>query len=131
MALPTVSIEATTGVKDDSFLPTFPCKACGVCCKKLFGTVRDIEPSAANFLRDMDRGDGFCKHLSESTNKCRIYDKRPWFCNGVEIWKRYYKPQGLPLEFAYAVMEKQCKILAVKETVLEDDIDWAEFIASV
>ena len=105
---------------------TFPCKACGVCCKKIFSTVGEFDPSA----KDMDRGDGICKHFDEQTNKCKIYHSRPWFCNGKEIWKKYYNPQGLPLEFAYAVMEKQCEILAVKGTVEDDDIDWEEFIAT-
>jgi len=105
-------------------LPKFPCKMCGVCCKKVFNQVPQAAPETARAIRKLDRGDGFCKHFDEETNKCKIYQKRPWFCNGVELWRRYYKPNGLPLEAAYAVMKRQCEVLAEKDTLEDDDFDW-------
>ena len=106
----------------------FDCKACGICCQKVFKEVPLAVPEAAEEVSQLDRGDGQCINFDFEANKCRIYATRPWFCNGYEIWKRYYKPEGVPLSYAYAIMKKQCEILAVKDTLDEDDIDFEKLI---
>jgi len=102
--------------------PKFPCQACGVCCDKVFKEIPTSFPELNKIVAKLDRGDGVCKNFDEETRRCRIYKKRPWFCNGIKIWKKYFKPQGLSLEYAYSLMEKQCLALKTKGTVTEEDL---------
>jgi uncharacterized protein len=52
-------------------LPSFPCSSCGACCRSLNGS---------NEYKDLDRGDGTCKHFDETTCLCTIYEERPAKC---------------------------------------------------
>lgn len=45
----------------------FPCVRCGLCCRRVGFT-------------PLDRGDGICRNLDETTNLCRIYETRPDIC---------------------------------------------------
>ena len=49
----------------------FPCSKCGQCCKKV-----GLTPLA----KDLDRGDGVCRHYDGATRLCRIYQERPLLC---------------------------------------------------
>ena len=52
------------------------CKDCkAYCCRKI-GMVN----------KDLDRGDGVCKHLDEN-NKCEIYNNRPLICNTDRLYE--------------------------------------------
>lgn len=53
------------------------CKA--YCCRKI-GMVN----------KDLDRGDGVCKHLDEN-NKCEIYNNRPLICSVDRLYESIYK----------------------------------------
>lgn len=55
----------------------FPCTSCGKCCRLVGNS------SLTDFL---NRGDGICQYLDESTNLCTIYENRPLVCN----IKKYY-----------------------------------------
>ena len=98
----------------------FPCKACGLCCQKGFINIPTVAPEAAEEVASLDRGDGQCKNFDFETNKCSVYENRPWFCNGYTIWEKYYEPQGLPLDFAYSVMKHQCKVFAGEVSTLDE-----------
>ncbi|MEL0578325.1 YkgJ family cysteine cluster protein [Pectobacterium punjabense] len=52
-------------------LPSFPCTQCGLCCQRV---------SLAQETRDLDRGDGTCKHYDSASKGCSIYDERPDIC---------------------------------------------------
>ena len=53
------------------------CSKCkGLCCRHV--------------VRDLDRGDGTCKHFDETTFKCKIYEKRPMICNTDAMFERFY-----------------------------------------
>lgn len=55
------------------------CKDCkAYCCRKI-GMVN----------KDLDRGDGVCKHLDEN-NKCEIYNNRPLICNTDRLYEVLY-----------------------------------------
>lgn len=49
----------------------FSCSRCGLCC-------RCVRRSEATIW--LDRGDGVCSNLDESSNLCRIYAMRPMVC---------------------------------------------------
>ena len=58
----------------------FVCDKCGLCCKCL------AYSEDGDFL---NRGDGVCKYLDETTNLCKIYDFRPEVCRVDKMYKRY------------------------------------------
>ena len=100
----------------------FPCTACGVCCHLVFKDLATSFPELEEEVAEMDRGDGTCKYQNEHTKRCDIYESRPWFCDGVKIWEKYFKPAGLSLEDAYGVYEKQCIALQTKGFVTDEDL---------
>ena len=55
---------------------TWECNGCGACCRAL-ATGLLSDPEAA---RALDSGDGVCRHLERSTNRCTIYETRPACC---------------------------------------------------
>lgn len=56
----------------------FPCTACGQCCKNVHRS------EETKFL---DRGDGVCRNLNESTLLCTIYEDRPLVCRVEDYYK--------------------------------------------
>ncbi|MGL4866246.1 YkgJ family cysteine cluster protein [Cetobacterium sp.] len=54
------------------------CDKCGLCCKNL-----NLNP----IYDSLHYGDGVCRYLDLNSNLCKIYKKRPIFCN---IEKSYY-----------------------------------------
>ncbi len=49
----------------------FPCTQCGKCCQNVH---------LAEETRFLDRGDGTCKHYSDSGKQCTVYADRPDIC---------------------------------------------------
>jgi Fe-S-cluster containining protein len=43
--------------------------------------------------RDLDRGDGTCRHYDDATHLCRIYAHRPLRCNVDAFYETYLKDQ--------------------------------------
>ena len=99
----------------------FPCTTCGICCHLVFKDLSSSFSELAEEVAEMDRGDGICKYQDEDTKRCDIYANRPWFCDSVKVWERYFKPSGLSLEYTYAIYKKQCKALQTKGFVTEED----------
>ena len=60
---------------------TFPCSQCGTCCRSLKNNL---------LLETLDRGDGICRYLDDATSHCRIYDKRPEYCNVRLMWLKHF-----------------------------------------
>lgn len=61
----------------------FPCDSCGQCCRNLHLSTQ---------LDELNRGDGICKHLNETDNRCLIYENRPEICRvDVQYQKRFAK----------------------------------------
>lgn len=58
----------------------YDCKRCGNCCRH----IDKIEE-----LKNLDRGDGVCKNLTEN-NLCRIYSERPPVCNGKFVYEKFF-----------------------------------------
>ena len=59
----------------------FRCTQCGCCCRSLKG----IE-----LFQSLDRGDGTCKYLNESSNLCEIYETRPLLCRVDESYSVFF-----------------------------------------
>ena len=57
----------------------FDCDRCGACCRNI---------RHANFVHELDRGDGVCKNLTPE-NLCAIYEKRPIFCNVDAYYEKF------------------------------------------
>lgn len=68
--------------ENDDF--SFPCTACGQCCRNVH-----LSP----LTEYLSRGDGVCQYLDEQTNLCRIYNDRPLVCNTKDFFKVYLKHQ--------------------------------------
>lgn len=60
-------------------LEPFPCTACGKCC-------RNIHLNKS--LSYLDKGNGVCKHLNESSNLCSIYEERPLVCRIEDYYRQ-------------------------------------------
>lgn len=86
---------------------SFNCDQCGLCCKSL----HDSE-----MYKDLNRGDGVCKHYDEVTNLCSIYDKRPLKCRIDDMYEKKFK-QLLTLEQYYELNYEGCKTLKMKEKI--------------
>ena len=72
----------------------FPCSKCGQCCKKVGRT-----PLA----KDLDRGDGVCRHYDGATLLCRV----------DEYYDRFLKDK-MPREEWYRLNQEQCRKLQDK-----------------
>jgi len=104
--------------------PGFPCESCGGCCKKLFVNGLRPESNEREIFQKLDSGRGSCKYFDSLNNRCKIYKSRPWLCRRDVLWKRYYKPLGVSIDFTYAMFRKVCKILQTKDVIEDGDIDW-------
>lgn len=79
----------------------FPCEACGACCRNI---------RRANFVHELDRGDGICKNLDETTNLCKIYANRPIFCN-VDAYYEKFLSKSMRRQDFYALNRQICDAL--------------------
>lgn len=55
------------------------CSNCKAYCCRVIGKI----------LPELDRGDCACVHLTDD-NKCEIYEDRPFICNTVKIYEKYF-----------------------------------------
>ena len=63
-----------------SCLKSFPCTACGKCCRN----VHLSEQTAY-----LNRGDGICRYFDTETNLCKIYENRPLICRVEDYYKTH------------------------------------------
>jgi len=69
-------------------------------------------------LKDLDRGDGVCKHLQED-NTCGIYDTRPDICNVRKMYDKHHKDLYTEEEYV-KVMEEACNTIKKQFEVKND-----------
>ena len=80
-------------------LSRFKCERCGLCCR-VIGNIPQ--------LRQFDRGDGTCCHLT-AANLCDIYNDRPEVCR---VDKMYLRFKDLMTEDEYVdSIEESCRVL--------------------
>lgn len=79
----------------------YECDKCGSCCKNLF-----LNP----IYKDLDRGDGCCKHLDLESNLCTIYYTRPNICNIKQMYIDVFYDQYSEEEYI-KINKKYCKEL--------------------
>ena len=60
-------------------------------------------------IPQFDRGDCACIYLTED-NKCEIYEDRPFICNTVRVYNKYYKDKYTPEEW-YELNMRACEVL--------------------
>ena len=101
----------------------FDCKVCGRCCHTLFHDLPNVNPILQDVYDVMNDGTGHCVFHDSISGECRIYEKRPWFCRGDDVWEYYFKKNGISKNVAYALYEQQCENLRINGTIEEDDID--------
>lgn len=77
------------------------CNSCGLCCRLV-----DKHPSYAS----LDRGDGVCRHLDESTNLCGIYTDRPLHCRVDDSYKVFFS-NLMSLDEYHILNSKACEQL--------------------
>lgn len=77
-------------------LPVFPCTQCGLCCSNVH---------MAEQTRYLDRGDGACRHYSDTDKRCSIYETRPDICRVDRQYQMHYARQYSWEEFIEANVE--------------------------
>lgn len=75
------------------------CEGCRAYCCRVAGKI----------MKELDRGDGVCKFLTED-NKCSIYEDRPFICRVDEIYDKYFKSKYSREDF-YIMNYNSCKQL--------------------
>ena len=79
----------------------FPCERCGACCQSV---------GRSEAYRDLDRGDGACRHYDDATHLCRIYDHRPLRCN-VDAFYDAFLSDKIPYKDYVAQNRDACQEL--------------------
>ncbi|MET0267282.1 MAG: YkgJ family cysteine cluster protein [Duganella sp.] len=59
----------------------FPCTQCGLCCQHVHLAVQ---------TRELDRGDGVCRHYHDQSRGCTIYAQRPECCRVDQLFDNHY-----------------------------------------
>jgi len=59
----------------------FICSRCGLCCMQLHRN---------KMYKELDRGDGICKHFNVETKLCEIYLERPIICRIDDMYEKYF-----------------------------------------
>ena len=72
------------------------CSKCNALCCRVIGKI----------IPEFDRGDCVCVHLTDD-NKCEIYEDRPFICNTVRIYNKYYNYINLILDKTIKTHKKQ------------------------
>ena len=85
-------------------LQMFKCDCCGNCCRNL---------SLSSIYSDLNRGDGVCKFLDETTSLCSIYADRPTICN-VDLMYNLCFSSRMTLEEFYMLNNIICQKLKGK-----------------
>lgn len=68
----------------------FPCNGCGKCCRRVGGSTETAW---------LDRGNGTCRHLGETDNRCTIYAQRPLVCRVEQYYDQHLSAQFTWPEF--------------------------------
>jgi len=85
----------------------YPCTKCGLCCRNV---------NRHPIYGALDRGDGICQHLEESTNLCSIYDERPEFCRIDLAYELHFK-STISKENYYVLNARACNQLQLEAGV--------------
>lgn len=102
----------------------FHCSQCGLCCQHI-----DRSP----LLQEFHSGDGICKFLNRSTNRCTIYEKRPVICNVEASYETYFsnlytKEDYLRMNYE-ACARLQKKFYRKKYRIWEDCLMYLAFLS--
>ena len=79
----------------------FPCERCGACCQSV---------GQSEMYRDLDRGDGTCRHYDDVRRLCRIYDHRPLRCN-IDGFYEAFLADKIPYEEYVEKNREACQML--------------------
>jgi Fe-S-cluster containining protein len=77
------------------------CSRCGLCCRNLH---------RSTLYQELDRGDGVCRYLDETTNLCRIYEKRPLVCRVDAAYEAWFQGHMSRADY-YAANLQACRTL--------------------
>ncbi|SEK63680.1 Fe-S-cluster containining protein [Roseateles sp. YR242] len=84
---------------------TFPCTACGACCRQL--------PAGSPMALE----DGTCRHLDIRTHHCSIYSERPLVCRVDEVYERRVAGHASARVF-YLLQAQVCASLDARNSAL-------------
>jgi len=84
----------------------FSCARCGQCCRQL---------NLNDSYRELDRGDGVCRHFIDATNLCAIYDDRPDLCRIDLMYEHLFMPHMTRTEY-HAATQAACLVLQSEAT---------------
>lgn len=84
----------------------FNCDKCGLCC---------MQVGKSPIYAELDRGDGVCLYLNETTMLCTIYEKRPLLCNIDETYHEYFHDKMSLCEY-YEFNYEVCKKLKTESS---------------
>ncbi|WP_104760744.1 YkgJ family cysteine cluster protein [Helicobacter cetorum] len=85
-------------------MPPKPSDKCGKCCEHVH---------LSELTKELDRGDGVCKHYDSKTKLCAIYETRPLICQVESMYRLYYSKEYSWQEFC-ALNLKVCEELKNK-----------------
>lgn len=81
-------------------MQSFKCSKCGLCCRHL---------DRSSLYDKLNRGDGTCLYLDETTNLCKIYASRPLLCRVVESYELF--KENISYNDYIKLNEEACKRL--------------------
>ena len=90
----------------DQVTQAFPCNQCGLCCQHVH---------LADETQFLDRGDNICRHYSEASRCCTIYDNRPDICRVDRQYALHYASHYSWEEFV-ALNVEVCRQLETQST---------------
>lgn len=76
----------------------FECSCCGECCRRL---------GVLHWAKNMIDLKGVCKYLNQENNLCRIYERRPIFCNVDAYYDKYLSDKISRTEY-YRLNKEMC-----------------------
>lgn len=77
---------------------SFPCTACGACCRRL------------PVVSPMALADGSCRHLDPGTNLCTVYAQRPLACRVDDVFRQHVAGV-VPARVFYLLQANSCVTL--------------------
>lgn len=79
----------------------FDCDKCGLCCMSI---------GHSELYMDLNRGDGVCRYLDETTKLCTIYDERPLKCNIDKMYEECFASMCSKKKY-YELNYEVCRLL--------------------
>ena len=79
----------------------FICDKCGECCKHL--------NLYSELYSELDKGNGVCRYLDESSNLCTIFENRPLICRVKEGYSIYFN--NISYDEYIEITIKACELL--------------------